>query len=108
MQKVTETIHKSTEPIRNHPAYKTVKSEVESYGEDASRYGGFRDKEARREVREKIMARMDAQEIRARLVKENPEAGQNVVLHKDSAWTESWSKFKENSSVVQGNYIKRM
>ncbi|KAI0223138.1 protein translocase subunit [Massospora cicadina] len=102
MQKVGETLHKSTEPIRNHPVYKTVKSEVESYAEDASRYGGFRDKASRKLVREKLLKRMEAEGARAKLVKENPTAGQSVVLHKDSAWKESWSKFKENSSVVQG------
>ncbi|KAJ9070796.1 protein translocase subunit, variant 2 [Entomophthora muscae] len=102
MQKVGESIHKSTEPIRNHPAYKTVKSEVESYAEDASRYGGFRDKESRLQARKKILARMEAEGVRARIVKEDPTAGQNVVLHKDSAWKESWTKFKDNSSVMQG------
>lgn len=102
MQKVGETLHKSTEPIRNHPVYKTVKSEVESYAEDASRYGGFRDKESRKLAREKLLKRMEAEGLRAKLVKENPTAGHNVILHKDSVWKETWSKFKENSSLIQG------
>ena len=28
-------------------------------------------------------------------------AGTNITVHKDSAWRESWNKFKENSSVMQ-------
>src|SRR5438128_8372627 len=32
-------------------------------------------------------------------------AGASVVLHKDSAWKESWKKFKENNPVMQGRYF---
>src|ERR1700761_725013 len=28
-------------------------------------------------------------------------AGTNITLHKDSAWRESWTKFKENSKLMQ-------
>lgn len=39
----------------------------------------------------------------AKTVSENPEAGANMVLHKDSKWKESWNKFKEDSPIMQGN-----
>ena len=34
-------------------------------------------------------------------MEENPEAGSNVVLHKDSAWKEQWDKFKDENSAFQ-------
>lgn len=38
---------------------------------------------------------------KTRRVEENPEAGQNIVLHKDSAWKEQWDRFKEENSAYQ-------
>jgi import inner membrane translocase subunit TIM44 len=32
-------------------------------------------------------------------------AGSSVVLHKDSAWKESWKNFKENSALMQSKYL---
>ncbi|KAI9293193.1 import inner membrane translocase subunit tim44 [Neoconidiobolus thromboides FSU 785] len=102
MAKVADAINKTTEPIRKTAAYKAVKEEVESFSEDASRYGGFKDKESREIIRQKLHQRIKQQEANAKLVQEDPNAGSNVTLHKDSAWKESWSKFKEDSSLVQG------
>ena len=34
-------------------------------------------------------------------------AGQHVVLHKDSKWKESWTKFKVSNPVVQGIFTIR-
>lgn len=28
-----------------------------------------------------------------------------MVLHKDSAWKESWNKIKETNPIIQGNII---
>jgi import inner membrane translocase subunit TIM44 len=33
---------------------------------------------------------------------EDPNAGTNITVHKDAAWKESWSKWKENSKLMQG------
>jgi import inner membrane translocase subunit TIM44 len=32
---------------------------------------------------------------------EDPNAGTNITVHKDSAWRESWSNFKENSKLMR-------
>jgi mitochondrial import inner membrane translocase subunit TIM44 len=39
--------------------------------------------------------------MKNRRVEENPEAGSNVVLHKDSAWKEQWNQFKEENTAYQ-------
>lgn len=67
--------------------------------DDSGRYGGFVDKETRRKLREEAQKTADDA---SKVVAENAEAGANMVLHKDSKWKESWSKFKEDSPIMQG------
>ena len=62
----------------------------------SSRYGGYRTREERRELRKKWEAAR-----KSRIVEANPEAGENVVLHKDSAWREQWNAFKEENPAYQ-------
>lgn len=57
------------------------------------------DKETRRKMREEAQK---TGETTAKTVTENPDAGANLVIHKDSKWKESWNKFKEESPVMQG------
>ena len=63
----------------------------------SSRYGGYRTREERRALRKKWEATR-----KSRTVEANPEAGENVVLHKDSAWREQWNAFKEENATYQG------
>jgi import inner membrane translocase subunit TIM44 len=70
--------------------------------DDSGRYGGFVDKETRRKLREEAQK---TSETTSKAVTENPEAGANLVLHKDSKWKESWSKFKDESPIMQGKII---
>ncbi|KAL1918650.1 uncharacterized protein VTP21DRAFT_2672 [Calcarisporiella thermophila] len=100
-QKVSET----AEPIVQSPHVQKVSESVKVVLEDtSSRYGGFVDKETRRKLREEAMKKegLDPASSAKRRVEEDPNAGQNIVLHKDSAWKESWNKFKENNPVMQG------
>src|SRR5436190_11411616 len=79
---VAKGVSTATEPIRQHEIYKTVSASVGEAIDDgsASRYGGYRSREERRRLRQDWEAKQ-----RSRRVEENPEAGSNVVLHKDSA-----------------------
>lgn len=70
--------------------------------DDSGRYGGFVDKETRRKMREEVQKETTGS---AKVVSENPEAGANMVLHKDSKWKESWNKFKEDSPIMQGKNL---
>jgi import inner membrane translocase subunit TIM44 len=71
--------------------------------DESGRYSGFVDKETRRKIREE--ATKNTPEGAAKSVAENPEAGANLVIHKDSKWKESWSKFKDDSPIMQGNLM---
>ncbi|CAG8810766.1 22620_t:CDS:2, partial [Racocetra persica] len=71
----------------------------ETVGDDISQYGGFIDKETRRKMKSESTK---YGEKARRATERNPEAGASMVLHKDSAWKESWNKFKENNPVMRG------
>lgn len=96
----------ATEPIRNTDTYKSMEKNVKSYVDEASlQYGGYRDKEQRN--RSKILSRTNkartfAEYQRNRAMKADENAGEGVVLHKDSKWKESWDNFKANNSMMQG------
>ncbi|PIA16758.1 TIM44 subunit of mitochondria import inner membrane translocase [Coemansia reversa NRRL 1564] len=96
----------ATAPIRNTDAYKAVEKGVKGYVDEASlQYGGYRDKEQR--TRSRILSRANkartfAEYQRTRAIKADENAGEGVVLHKDSKWKESWDNFKANNSVMQG------
>ena len=95
---VAKTVSTATEPIRQNEIYKSVSGAVGEAIDDgaSSRYGGYRDRSERRRLRNEWEAKR-----KLRRVEENPEAGSNVVLHKESAWQESWNKFKEENSTIQ-------
>lgn len=87
-----------TRPMRETEAYKSVKDTIDDGA--SQRYGGWTEKEERRrrrEEREKKMGPYKAPEV----FTEDPNAGTNVTIHKDSAWKESWKNFRDNSPVMQ-------
>jgi Tim44-like domain len=95
---VAKGVSSATEPIRQHEIYKSVSASVGEAIDDgnASRYGGYRSREERRELRQQWEAKQ-----RSRRVEANPDAGANVVLHKDSTWKEQWDQFKEGNTAYQ-------
>ncbi|PHH52925.1 Mitochondrial import inner membrane translocase subunit tim44 [Ceratocystis fimbriata CBS 114723] len=92
-----EALDKATKPIRDTEAFKNVKEAIDDGS--SARYGGWVEKEERRKRRAAQMAKNPAA---GEVLQENPDAGTNVTLHKDSAWKESWREFRDSSSVVQG------
>ncbi|KIH89607.1 mitochondrial inner membrane translocase subunit TIM44 [Sporothrix brasiliensis 5110] len=94
-----EVLDKATKPIRETEAYKNVKDVIDDGS--SSRYGGWADKEERRQRREKWRAAQGANGA-PEVFEENPDAGTNVTVHKDAAWKEAWRGFKDSNKVVQG------
>ncbi|KAG0088943.1 protein translocase subunit [Podila epicladia] len=103
----TETIDSTTKPIRDNQYFQNVKESVETVIQDTeSRYGGYVAKAARRRARglKVDYSPKEAQKAAAAAVpetKEDVNAGESMVLHKDSAWKETWSKFKDTNPVMQ-------
>ncbi|KAJ2709056.1 protein translocase subunit [Coemansia spiralis] len=101
----------ATAPIRNTDTYKAVEKGVKGYVDEASlQYGGYRDKEQRarsRVLSRSVKARTFAEYQRTRATKADENAGEGVVLHKDSKWKESWDNFKATNSVMQGIFHAR-
>ncbi|KAF9939477.1 protein translocase subunit [Mortierella antarctica] len=102
-----ETVDSTTKPIRDNEYFKNVKESVETVIQDTeSRYGGYTSKAARRRARglDPNYSPKDAQKAAQAAVpetKEDVNAGESMVLHKDSAWKETWSKFKDTNPVMQ-------
>ncbi|KAJ7464611.1 import inner membrane translocase subunit tim44 [Mycena latifolia] len=102
---VSSTIEKSTEPLRNTAAYKTLSETLIDALDDSgsAKHAGFEEKEARRLRRQKRLEKAG----RARglgpsnRVDANPEAGSAVVLHKDSPRQEKWNRLKETNPVLR-------
>ncbi|KAJ7108878.1 import inner membrane translocase subunit tim44 [Mycena crocata] len=102
---VSSTIEKSTEPIRNTAAYKTLSETLIDALDDSgsAKHAGFEEKEARRLRRQRRLEKAG----RARglgpsnRVDANPEAGSAVVLHKDSPRQEKWNRMKETNPVFR-------
>ncbi|TAQ86246.1 hypothetical protein B7494_g5416 [Chlorociboria aeruginascens] len=96
-------IEKGTRPIRETEAYKNVKNVIDDGS--SSRYGGWVEKEERRkarELRELKEAQASGRGGRGNeVMKEDPDAGVNVTLHKDAAWKESWREFRDSNKVMQ-------
>ncbi|KAI9475961.1 MAG: hypothetical protein EXX96DRAFT_526847 [Benjaminiella poitrasii] len=102
IKKAAETINKTAEPLKNSEAVGKITDSFKTVLKDESgRYGGFVDKETRRKLREEAVKSAENGGA-SKVVNENPEAGAHMVLHKDSKWKESWSKFKEDSPIMQG------
>jgi len=95
---VARGVTTATEPIRQNEIYKTVSGAVGEAMDDGSfsRYGGYRSREERRRLRAEWEKKQKNRRVEA-----NPDAGENVVLHKDSAWKEQWDKFREENSAYQ-------
>ncbi|RYP20962.1 hypothetical protein DL765_002499 [Monosporascus sp. GIB2] len=94
-----EALDKATKPIRETEAYKNVKDVIDDGS--SSRYGGWVEKEERRkarELREKQAARIHGT---AEEMKEDPNAGTNITVHKDAAWKEAWKGFKDDNKFMQ-------
>ncbi|CAI7591223.1 unnamed protein product [Penicillium discolor] len=96
-----EGLEKATRPVRETEAYKSVKDAIDDGS--SSRYGGWLEKEERRKQRQ----RREEQELKAgkslRVEErvEDPNAGTNITLHKDSAWKDSWKDFKDSNPMMQ-------
>ncbi|KAI9376769.1 mitochondrial inner membrane translocase subunit TIM44 [Aspergillus egyptiacus] len=100
----TSGIEKATRPVRETEAYKTAVGGVKQAIDDgsSSRYGGWIEKEERkrqRQLREEMEAKSGRRKTEPMV--EDPDAGTNVTLHKDSAWKESWREFKDSNPVMQ-------
>ncbi|KEF56322.1 uncharacterized protein A1O9_07903 [Exophiala aquamarina CBS 119918] len=94
-------IEKASRPIRETKAFKDVSEAIDDGS--SSRYGGWTEKEERRKRREARELKDRASgKIPAEPLVEDPNAGTNVTVHKDAAWKESWTNFKENSKLMQG------
>ncbi|KAK0884778.1 protein translocase subunit [Friedmanniomyces endolithicus] len=92
-------VEKATRPVRQIEAYKSVKETIDDGA--STRYGGWTEREERRRRREEYEKKMGRSTQPLEPLEEDPEAGTNVTLHKDSAWKESWKSFRDNSPVMQ-------
>lgn len=121
---MSSTIEKSTEPIRNTAAYKTLSETVVDALDDSgsAKHAGFEEKEARRLRRQKRLAKAGKNAFGSNRLAANPEcvvtlcvffslffclpevtdrAGSSLVLHKDSPRQEAWNKLKETNPVLR-------
>ncbi|ORX60687.1 TIM44 subunit of mitochondria import inner membrane translocase [Hesseltinella vesiculosa] len=106
IKKAAESINKQAEPLKNSEVAGKISESFRTVVKDESgRYTGFVDKETRRKMREQ--AQQGEAAAGSKRVQENPEAGANIVIHKDSKWKESWNKFKEDSPIMQGIFRAR-
>ncbi|KAL4868331.1 hypothetical protein BDV12DRAFT_103969 [Aspergillus spectabilis] len=100
----TTGLEKATRPVRETEAYKTAVGGVKQAIDDgsSSRYGGWIEKEERRRQRQ-LREEMEAKSGHRKSgpMVEDPNAGTNVTLHKDSAWKESWRDFKDTNPMMQ-------
>jgi import inner membrane translocase subunit TIM44 len=90
-------VEKVTRPVRETEAYKNVKEVVDDGS--SQRYGGWTEREERKQRRALRDAKMGYKPHEVH--DEDPNAGTNVTLHKDSAWKESWKNFREESPMMQ-------
>ncbi|OBZ86359.1 Mitochondrial import inner membrane translocase subunit tim44 [Choanephora cucurbitarum] len=105
IKKAAETIDKTVDPLKKSEAVGKITDSFKTVlKDDSGRYGGFVDKETRRKMREEASKTAPKE---SKTVAENPEAGANLVIHKDSKWKESWNKFKEDSPIMQGIFRAR-
>ncbi|KAJ5249058.1 Mitochondrial inner membrane translocase complex subunit Tim44 [Penicillium chermesinum] len=99
-------LERATRPVRETEAYKSVKEAIDDGS--SSRYGGWMDKEERRRQRQ-LREQQEAKsgKGKAERLVEDPEAGTNITLHKDSAWKESWRAFKDSNPMMQKLFSAR-
>jgi len=100
---VSDTLDKSTEPIRKTAAYKALSDTlVEALDDSGSaKHAGFEEREARRLRRQKRLEKAGLHRRSAGIVAANPDAGSSVVLHKDSPRQEAWNKMKETNPILR-------
>ena len=103
---VSTTIAKSTEPLRNTAAYKAFSETLIDALDDSgsAKHAGYEEKEARRLRRQIRLAKAGKNRgfgSGVIIVEENPEAGQAMVLHKDSPRQEAWNRMKENNPILR-------
>ncbi|KAF8347844.1 import inner membrane translocase subunit tim44 [Amanita rubescens] len=103
---VSSTIEKSTEPIRNTAAYKTLAETLVDALDDSgsAKHAGFEEKEARRLRRQRRLAKAGKDNglgPASKRIQENPEAGSSLVLHKDSPRQEAWNRLKETNPILK-------
>ncbi|KAM0136081.1 hypothetical protein ACHAP3_004702 [Botrytis cinerea] len=92
-------LDKATQPIRQTEAYKNVKNVIDDGS--SSRYGGWVEKEERRKARELRELQEGTTGKTKEVPIEDPNAGTNVTLHKDSAYKEAWRDFRDSNRVMQ-------
>ncbi|RPD64357.1 mitochondria import inner membrane translocase TIM44 subunit [Lentinus tigrinus ALCF2SS1-7] len=99
---VSSTIEKTTEPIRNTAAYKSLSETISDALDDSgsAKHAGFEEKEARRKRRQMRLEKAGKNSIGIR-TKANPDAGQAMVLHKDSPRQEKWNQLKETNPLFR-------
>ncbi|CAK5267228.1 unnamed protein product [Mycena citricolor] len=102
---VSSSIEKSTEPIRNTAAYKSLAETLVDALDDSgsAKHAGFEEREARRLRRQKRLEKLGRTSgfAQANRVAVNEEAGSALVLHKDSPRQEKWNRMKEESPVFR-------
>ncbi|KAJ8060937.1 hypothetical protein OCU04_010017 [Sclerotinia nivalis] len=92
-------IDKATQPIRQTEAYKNVKNVIDDGS--SSRYGGWVEKEERRKARELRELEEGITGKSKEVPIEDPNAGTNVTVHKDSAYKEAWRDFRDSNRLMQ-------
>ncbi|KAA8567225.1 hypothetical protein EYC84_010267 [Monilinia fructicola] len=92
-------LDKATQPIRQTEAYKNVKNVIDDGS--SSRYGGWVEKEERRKARELRELEEGATGKIKEVPVEDPNAGTNVTVHKDSAYKEAWRDFRDSNRLMQ-------
>ncbi|KAF9477614.1 TIM44 subunit of mitochondria import inner membrane translocase [Pholiota conissans] len=101
---VSSAVEKSTEPIRKTAAYKTLAETLVDALDDSgsAKHAGFEEKEARRLRRQKRLAKAGrVSGLGPSRIIANPDAGQAMVLHKDSPKQEAWNRLKETNPVLR-------
>lgn len=91
-------VEKATRPVRETEAYKNVKDVIDDGS--SQKYGGWTEREERRKKREARDLKMGFNPNTEPL-EEDPNAGVNVTVHKDSAWKESWKSFRDSNPAMQ-------
>ncbi|CAD6446776.1 9e511911-5515-4cf5-affd-5ce4b6040598 [Sclerotinia trifoliorum] len=92
-------LDKATQPIRQTEAYKNVKNVIDDGS--SSRYGGWVEKEERRKARELRELEEGTTGKSKEVPVEDPNAGTNVTVHKDSAYKEAWRDFRDSNRLMQ-------
>ncbi|KAF9048285.1 TIM44 subunit of mitochondria import inner membrane translocase [Hymenopellis radicata] len=101
---VSSTLEKSTEPIRKTAAYKALSETLIDALDDSgsAKHAGFEEKEARRLRRQRRLVKAGkGGRLGTTRTAANPDAGEAVVLHKDSPRQEKWNALKDSSPVLR-------